>query len=128
MITNKFYDLDYDLKRNQINWKVKGYWASVDEVPNMEKDWNSILKQVKKPGFNVLADLTEMKAPPQDVQELHAKVQQQIIGLGLQKIAAVTASAVTRFSVKQIGTVSGVTQKIGDFNDLKKAQAWLDEA
>jgi len=128
MITNKFYDLDYDSKKNQISWKVKGYWASVNEVPNMEKDWNSMLKQAKKPGFNILADLTEMKAPPQDVQELHAKVQQQIIGLGLQKIALVTASAVTRFSVKQIGTVSGMTQKSGDFNDLKKAQAWLDEA
>ena len=128
MITNEFYDLDYDPKRNQINWKVKGWWASVNKVPNMEKDWNSMLAKVRKPGFNILADLTEMKAPPQDVQELHAKVQQQIIQSGVQKIATITASAVTRFSVKQIGTVSGITQMVSDFNDPTKAQAWLDEA
>jgi hypothetical protein len=35
---------------------------------------------------------------------------------------------VSRFLVKQIGTVSGINQLISDFNDAKKAQAWLDEA
>ncbi len=128
MISNEFYDLDYDPRRNQINWKVKGYWASVNEVPNMEKDWKSMLAKTRKPGFNILADLTEMQVTPQDVRELHAKVQQQIIQSGVQKIATVTVSAVTRFSIKQIGTVSDITQMVSDFNDLEKAQAWLDEA
>jgi len=127
VITNKFYDLGYDPKRNQINWKVKGYWASVNVVPNMEKEWNSMLAKARKPGFNILADLTEMKVTPQDVQELHTKVQQQIVQAGVQKIATVTASAVTRMSVTQIGSVSGITQMVSDFDDLKKAQAWLDE-
>ncbi len=127
MITNEFYDLDYDPERNQINWKVKGYWASVNEVPNMEKDWKSMLAKARKPGFNILADLTEMKVTPHDVQELHAKIQQQIIQSGVQKIATITTSTMTRISVKNIGSVSGITQMASDFNDPMKAQAWLGE-
>ena len=127
MITNEFYDLDFNPARNQINWKVKGYWSSVKNVPNMEKDWKSMLAMAKKPGFNILADLTEMKVAPPDVQALHAKVQQQIIQSGVHKIDTITNSALTRMAVTNIGTVSGITQMVSDFNDSKKAQAWLDE-
>jgi hypothetical protein len=128
MITNKYYDLNYDAKRNQINWKVKGYWASAQEVPNMELDWTTVLNQAKKPGFNILADLTEMQTPAPDVQKLHAKIQQQILRLGVHKLATLTKSALTRVSVKNIGTTSGINQLTSDFNDTIKAQAWLNEA
>ena len=28
MYTNEYYELDYDPAKNQINWKVKGFWES----------------------------------------------------------------------------------------------------
>ncbi len=129
MYTNNYYDLDYDPAKNQINWKVKGFWESVGVVSNMEKHWNAVLAQAKEPGFNIFADLTEMKIPPQDVGELHTKVQKKIIELGVYKIAIVMApSAITNFVVKDIGKKSGTSQLTKDFDDKAKAQAWLDEA
>ena len=127
MFTNEYYELDYVPAKNQINWKVKGYWPSVKVVPNMEKDWDAVLARARKPGFNILADLTEMQLAPQEVQDLHAKVQQHLIQAGVRKIAAITKSALLRMTVNNIGTVSGMKQLMGQFNDKAKAQAWLDE-
>lgn len=128
MYTNKYYNLNYNPAKNQINWKVKGFWKSIDVVSNMEKDWHELLNQAKKPGFNIFADLTEMKIPPQDVRELHAKIQKQIIDMGVYKIAVVVAPlAITNFAVKIIGEKSGINQLTKDFEDKIKAQDWLDE-
>ena len=127
MITNEYYELDYVPAKNQINWKVKGYWPSVKAVPNMEKDWETILARTRKPGFNILADLTEMKLAPQEVEDLHAKVQQRLIKAGVRKIAVVIQSALVSMTVSNIGAVSGMNQLIGQFNDIAKAQAWLGE-
>jgi hypothetical protein len=126
--TNKYYDLDYDPVKNQINWKVKGFWQSVDIVPSMEADWESTLGRARKPGFNILADLTTMKSPPQDVKELHAKVQGRIIEAGVYKLAVVIDSPLTNLSVTSIGKKSGMNQLTTNFSDEKSAQAWLDEA
>jgi len=93
----------------------------------MEKDWDAVLAQVKKPGFKILADLTEMKTPPNDVGALHAKIQQKIIQAGVSKIATITSSAVVRISVNTIGTHSGLQQLTANFDNIEKAQAWLDE-
>ena len=128
MYTNEYYDLSFSSIKNQINWKVKGYWRSVNAVPNMEQNWDSVLAQAKKPGFNILADLTEMKAPPQDVQNLHVKVQGKIVEAGVHKLAVVIGSALVDMSVKSIGSKSGIAQLTTNFADTASAQAWLNES
>ena len=127
MYTNKYYELNYNAAHNQIYWKVKGYWASVNVVPNMEKDWDAILAQVKNPGFKILADLREMKTPPDAVSALHADVQKKILQAGVSKIASIIPSAVIRISVNIIGTQSRTKQLTANFDTVEKAQAWLDE-
>ncbi len=127
MYTNKYYDLDYDVAHNQIYWTVRGFWSSVDVVPNMEQDWDAVLAQCKKPGFNILADLTEMEMPPDDVAALHVRVQKKIIQAGVSKAAEFTTSAMTRMTVHTIGIHSGLKQLSATFNSIEKAQAWLDE-
>jgi hypothetical protein len=127
MYINEYYDLSYDSAKNQINWKVKGFWNSAKVVPNMEKDWDATLAQAEKPGFNILADLTMMVTPPEDVVSLHMKVQTKLINAGAKKVAAVSKSVVTWMAVKDISKVSGMKQKMKEFNDLVSAQAWLDE-
>jgi hypothetical protein len=128
MYTNKYYDLDYDPVKNQINWRVKGFWKSVGVVPSMETDWESTLARARKPGFNILADLKTMKSPPQDVKELHAKVQGRIIEAGVHKLAVIIDSPLTSLSVTSIGKKSGMNQLMTQFSDKKNAQAWLDKA
>jgi len=127
MYTNDYYDLSYDRAKNQINWKVKGFWKSAQEVPDMEKHWDSIFAQAKKPGYNILGDVTEMKPPPQDVQDLHQKVQAKIVQLGVHKLAVIVGSALTDMTVKHIGKKSGLTQMTRNFADKASGQAWLNE-
>ena len=128
MYTNEYYDLNFRPTKNQINWKVKGFWRSVGAVSNMEKDWDSVLARAKKPGFNILADLTEMKPPPQDVKDLHAQVQGKIVEAGVHKLAVVIGSALVDMSVKSIGRKSGISQLTTNFADPASAQAWLDKS
>ena len=128
MYTNEYYELDYNSAKNQINWKVKGFWRSVGTVPDMEKHWDSILARAKKPGFNILADLTEMKAPPQDVKDLHAQVQGRIVEAGVHKLAVIIGSALVDMSVQNIGKKSGMSQLTTNFADLASAQVWLDKS
>lgn len=126
MFKNQYYELDYDATKNQVNWMVKGFWPSVEVVPDMERDWNAILNQTR-PGFTILANLLTMKASPPDVVQLHARVQQRIIARGLRKLATVTQSAILSLNLQTIGRTSGITQFSAEFNSIPMAQAWLDE-
>ncbi len=127
MYTNKYYDLDYDVAHNQIYWTVRGFWSSVDVVPNIVQDWEAVLARVKEPGFKVLADLSELKALPEDVEAQAVRIQKKIIQAGVSKAAEFTTSAMTRMTVHTIGIHSGLKQLSATFNSIEKAQAWLDE-
>jgi hypothetical protein len=127
MVSNQYYDLSFDMLKNQINWKVKGYWSSAKNVPNMEKDWDDVISKAIKPGFNILADLSDMKTPPEDVNNLHTKVQQKIIKNGVHKIATITSSSLLKVVVSNIGTKSGVNQLSASFPDMKSGQEWLSK-
>jgi hypothetical protein len=127
MYKTKYYELDFSPAKNQIDWKVKGFWPSVDVVPELEGQWDAILRQVK-PGFHVLADMTEMKAAPQAVEALHIRIQQKIMAAGASKVATiVSASAIAALAGKRVGKDTGFIEIAQNFTDQASAQAWLDE-
>ncbi len=126
MYTNKYYDLDYDVAHNQIYWTVRGFWSSVDVAPNMEQDWDAVLAQCKKPGFKILGDFSESEMPPDDVEALHVKIHKKIIQAGVSKVATITASSGIRLVVHTIESNTGLKQFTATFNNIEKAQAWLD--
>jgi hypothetical protein len=123
---NTHYELDYDADRNQIQWKIKGHWASVAEAPDLETDWASVLDKARKPGFNILADLTEMSVPPPEVQERLAELHHRLAH-GARKMAIVSTSASLRRLFRQVGTVSGTVYLICHFISRQQAQTWLDQ-
>lgn len=127
MYKTEYYELDFSPAKNQIDWKVKGFWRSVDVVPELEGQWDAILNQVK-PGFRVLADMTEMKAAPQPVEALHMRIQQKILATGASKVATiVSASAIAALAGKRVGKDTGFIEIAQNFTDQAAAQAWLDE-
>jgi hypothetical protein len=124
---NSYYELDYDAKRNQIQWKIKGYWPSVEAIPDLEADWASLLEVVRKPGFNILADLSEMTVPPRDVQEMLTLLHGRLAH-GVNKMAIVTSSAGLRRLFRQVGSISGTVYLICHFTNRQQAQIWLDKS
>lgn len=129
MYRNEYYDLSYDPAKNQINWKVKGFWRSPDVVPDVEKHWDAILARAEKPGFTILADMTEMKAAPPEVEAIHRRIQQKTMALGVRKVATIVSqSVIAGLAGKRVGRELGYDQVARNFNDRAKAQAWLDES
>jgi hypothetical protein len=126
-LENKYYELSYDAARNQIQWKIKGYWAAVTDVPNLEADWASTLKEVPKAGFNILADLTEMSVPPREVQDMLTLLHDRLTHGGVNKMAIVTSSAALRRLFRQVGSLSGTVYLTCHFVDRQRAQIWLDK-
>ncbi len=124
---NSYYELDYDAKRNQVQWKLKGYWPSLASVPDLEEDLESLLEVVRKPGFSILADLSEMVVPPRDVQDLLTDLHDRLAHGGVRKMAIVTGSASLRRLFRQLGSLSGTVYLICHFVTRQQAQTWLDK-
>lgn len=128
MYKTKYYELAFDAAENQIYWKIIGFWPSMDAVPQVKQRWNEILSQTK-PGFSVLADMTEMKAAPEEVEAFHISLQKKILDAGVGKIASlVSQSAIAALAGRRVGTETGVANVAQNFTDRAAAQSWLDES
>ncbi|MBN1162960.1 MAG: hypothetical protein JXB45_00135 [Candidatus Krumholzibacteriota bacterium] len=126
MLENQYYTLDYDSRKNRVHWKVIGFWKSVEVVQEVKNDWNAILKRTSK-GFTIIADLTEMNAPPKAVEKLHEEIQETIIEAGVRKVATVLSSTMTKWAVISITDRSGMSVYLKNFNSRLDAESWLDE-
>lgn len=128
MYDNEFYALSFDPKNRQINWTIKGPWLSSKAVPDVLNQWDAILSQVMTPGFKVLANMTNLRAEPHDVEMLHMQIQQKIMAAGVRKVATVISkSAVAGLAGKRVGRETGVAEVARNFGSTAEAQAWLDE-
>ena len=102
MIKTEHYELAFDPTENRVFWKVIGHWRSVDAVPDFDRHWNEITRQVR-PGFTILADLREMNPMPEDVVELNQKKQAELMALGCRRVAQVSLSSLlcaTEFPIR----------------------------
>ena len=123
---NEYYELSFDASKNQIVWKMLGFWNSMDVVPDFFSDWGKVIKSVKN-GFTVLADLLEVKTWPEDVYEANMKVQEELMKKGCKKVAVVVKSAIVKFQIKQATELAGMLEVIRMSENLEDAKAWLDE-
>lgn len=121
--SNTYYEFQVDTNKNRIYLTIKGFWKSVDIVPDYEKDGLKATKKMKK-GFTVLTDLTEMKTPPGHVVDIHISLQKKMVENGLAKTAEIIPSSVLKLSVNRMSEESGMLKRI--FDDRKEAEEWLD--
>lgn len=88
-------------------------------------DWKTIIQKTNR-GFQILSDLSEMKAPPREVGKIHEDVQQLLVDNGLAKVAEVIEAAITEISVNNISKTSGMNEFKRVFNDHEEAEKWLN--
>ena len=122
----EYYELGYDEKKNQIYWKIKGFWPSVDAVPNFDSDWEKATVGIPK-GFTILGDLTEMKTFPPDVAKLNQSKQKELMELGCRKVAQVNTDALAVMQINRVARGSGMSSIIRAFDNAEEAKAWLDK-
>lgn len=121
---NEFYELKYDEGRNWIYWTMKGYWKNMQVAPNFDRDWNTALSMVHG-SWRVLADLSQLKAMPEDVKSAQDKKQQEMLQRGCERVSCVMASEVTKMSLNQALKQSGMDKIVQYFNKLSEAEKWL---
>ncbi|MHA2366030.1 MAG: hypothetical protein ACXAC7_18875 [Candidatus Hodarchaeales archaeon] len=126
MIQNEYYELKFDKEKKRYYSKLKGFW-------NDPKIGDAYLEDVKKLGngikpFTLVQDLTEFKAPSQEVGPKLVEIQEWLFNNDLTLAAEILSSAITKMSVTRIGRTSGIDVVKKQFNSFREAEKWLNEA
>ena len=90
---NNFYELSYDEKSNLVYWTMKGYWNSLNVVPDFEKDWDTAVSETRK-GYRVFADLHDLEKIPDHMKEVHFNKQKTLLDNGCEKIACMIGNSI----------------------------------
>lgn len=123
---NEYYELAFDAIKNRVLWTMKGFWDSMDVVPDFYRDWDEVMKSIKS-GFTVLADLSEVRTWPNDVYEANMKVQEKLMRKGCKKVAVIIQSVIVKFQIKQATELAGMLEIIRMSEDPEDAIVWLEE-
>ncbi|MBF0433494.1 MAG: hypothetical protein HQK83_19610 [Fibrobacteria bacterium] len=121
---NEYYDLIYDESKNWIYWTMRGFWKSLDAVPDFEKDWDKAIATAQKP-FKIFADLSKLKAMPKDVQDANDQMQQKLMQNGCIKVSAIMDSIITKISLNEVIEKSGMEKMVKYFDNADEANVWL---
>jgi hypothetical protein len=123
--SNVYYEIGVDVSRNRIYLIIKGYWQTKELVPNYVTDVGRAAGKVK-PGFTVLADLSQMKQPADDVGALHQQAQKLLLEKGLSRTAEVLDNASLQKVTDEYATRSKMVKRV--FPSTEKAEVWLNGA
>ncbi|GAK53348.1 hypothetical protein U14_04613 [Candidatus Moduliflexus flocculans] len=119
------YRLEVDPAKNRIYYTMSGFWRDPADFPDYFEDYKKAVAAVR-PGFTVLTDVREFKAPAQSVKPLFDEQQRRLNKAGLKKVAEVfSQNAIVKLSLDHIAKRSGMQKR--DFTDFADAEAWLDE-
>jgi hypothetical protein len=121
---NEYYELAYDASKNWVFWTMRGYWPSMAAVPNFEKDWDTVQARVK-PGFKILADISKLKAMPEDVKTAQDRRQAKLMQDGCARLAAIIESSVTKISMNEALRSSGMDKILHYCTSISEAEAFL---
>lgn len=122
---NEYYTLEADVKKNRLYFTCMGKVPSVGAIPKMESDMKVAAKELK-PGWGILGNFLDVGEPfPQDVQDLHTKLQQWTMKNGCTKAAQVAPIEVI-VQVNKFSAESGMKDILKGFHTTAAADHWLD--
>ena len=119
-----FYSLEIDMPKNRAYLNFTGFCSKASDMPNFLDDVKKAARGLKR-GFTLLTDVTEIKTPPKEMEELHVKSQQIWIESGLSKTAEILpASTIAKLALDRWSKTTGMEKEWFDNKDA--AEAWLD--
>jgi len=123
---NEYYEIEVNREKNRSYSKYKGYWKSIDVVPNYLNDCRELARRLK-PGYETLVDLREFKIPPPEVMEVLLEAQKIDDEAGFSKSARIVERPLEQLASKRISNEANVKEKSREFNSVEEAEAWLDQ-
>ena len=127
LVKNEYYELHIDRDKNRIYTIMRGYWPSLDVVPNLEEDFLTA-PRILQPDYTSLIDVREFKVPGQDVINMFINIENENSKNYVRKKAArVVTQPLEKLAADRVGKESGVKEHTAFFNTVDDAEAWLDE-
>ena len=123
LVSNDKYEIEVDVSKNRIYFKIIGFWKNVNEVPNFISDVEKAVNMVT-PGFSIISDLRVAKPPAEETRKLHVKTSEIMVNNKINKIAEIVDSSILKMAVSRT-TVKDLKRK--SFLSLEEAEKWLDE-
>ena len=124
IVETDLYVLENDSSKNRAYLTFTGFCSKASDMPNYLDDVKKTAQGMKK-GFTLLTDVTKIKTPPEEVEELHVQSQQIWIESGLSKTAEILpASSVAKLALDRWSKTTGMVKEWFDNKDA--AEAWLD--
>ncbi|MGC9671196.1 hypothetical protein ACNTMW_32200 [Planosporangium sp. 12N6] len=120
---NDRYEVAVDTAKNRLYLVVKGYWSKPQEVPDYVDDLVSAAQRLR-PAFTMVSDCTQMRPHHEDVMPVHLTAQQEVMKVGLARVAEVLPGAGTRLQARRMSNNTGMFK--AEFDDRAEAEAWLD--
>ena len=108
-------------RKNRSYITLRGYWPSLDAVPDIERDFIMVPGKLK-PEYTSLIDLREFKTPGPDVMNMFIRLENENAKDSSRKKAArVVTQSLEKLAADRIGKDSGVKEKTAFFNCLEDA-------
>ena len=126
VVVNEFYEIHIDREKNRGYFVFKGYWKSIDEVPDLKKDLTMFPKMLK-PNFTTLTDIRDFKTPAPEVMEAFIEAQKENTQYKYRKAARVVIQPLEKMAADRIHKDGGMKAESALFNSVEEAEAWLDE-
>lgn len=124
LANTEHYTLAVDARKNRIYVVIRGFWQEQPDFPEYQQLWNQLLSMVR-PGFTVLADMSELKVRTQEWVQRHELIQQQIHAAGIVKAAEIIPEdVIVKMQFDHIGKQAGIPRRV--FSDRTEAETWLD--
>jgi hypothetical protein len=121
--TNQYYELAVDPSKNRLYYTIKGFWPNKSAVPENYNDFIKALARLKD-GFDAVADVHDMKTPPEDVAQLHMSTQKLCVEKGIARTAEIFDQAMIRLVMDRYSRESKMN--IQAFSSVIEAEVWLD--
>ena len=124
IVERELYRIEVDPDKNRMYYAASGFWRDPADFPGYFEDYGKAVAAVR-PGFTVLTDVREFKAPAQSLKAMFDEQQRILSKAGLKKVAEVfSENVIVKLSLDNIAKHSGMPKR--DFTDIAEAEAWLD--
>jgi hypothetical protein len=123
-----YYIFEVDTIQNRAYTQGKGFWYSLDAVPDYFKDLTEMLRHLHT-GFDLLSNNLRLESIPETVQNtlvLSAVKQMQAAGLNRTAVV-VPQEEIARMGVEiMVDEIKRAESRLVYFTEVAEAVAWLD--
>ena len=122
---NEQYEMYVDRVKNRTHFIFRGFWNSLDDVPNLLEDHKRAMNEVRS-GFTSITDVSQLKTPANEVTQLLIEMKNISNEKGQGRVARIMEQALSKIVSQRVDRESEMNLTTQNFGTYEEAEAWLD--